>query len=385
MRNKKKENLESVQGVVNDFRFFLNTHSSSKNFTNARLSACLEILCSQRASLSILPIGRKKCLICKHSLKNGEQLFKFPCECFYDMHYDCFNQNPFKYFSLSSNGFMKCRTCKLKYHISEDYYEQSTLLQQSLLKSTIKPKFEEHKAEVFHCKICEEDRPAFVKLDCSHKFCQHCLRQYITNNLQQNKFSLQNLICPEELCKKPMTFKLIQKILMKNELEHMESKILSFNPENFLKKNEKVAMCPKANCDFFFIMKKNDMTLKIYNCPKCNEEFCVNGCPELHPGMTCQQYKNIMKEEGKEFVDVVKKNNIKICEKCGAWIEKNKGCNHITCKCKYEFCYICGKKWKKCQCPLFGVEGSDEDENDGNAFVLRRFGMQHEFDDFDDL
>lgn len=28
-------------------------------------------------------------------------------------------------------------------------------------------------------------------------------------------------------------------------------------------------------------------------------------------------------------------------------VEKVEGCNHITCKCKYEFCYLCGGAWNK--------------------------------------
>ena len=27
-----------------------------------------------------------------------------------------------------------------------------------------------------------------------------------------------------------------------------------------------------------------------------------------------------------------------------------KGCNHMTCVCRYEFCYVCRKKWKTCIC-----------------------------------
>jgi len=26
-------------------------------------------------------------------------------------------------------------------------------------------------------------------------------------------------------------------------------------------------------------------------------------------------------------------------------IEKNQGCNHIKCKCGYDFCYVCGEAW----------------------------------------
>ena len=26
-------------------------------------------------------------------------------------------------------------------------------------------------------------------------------------------------------------------------------------------------------------------------------------------------------------------------------VEKNLGCNHMTCRCQYQFCYLCGGQW----------------------------------------
>ena len=44
-------------------------------------------------------------------------------------------------------------------------------------------------------------------------------------------------------------------------------------------------------------------------------------------------------------------------------IERSQGCNHMTCRCGHQFCYICGKDWKNnghlCR-------GDDNNENYNN-------------------
>jgi ariadne-1 len=43
--------------------------------------------------------------------------------------------------------------------------------------------------------------------------------------------------------------------------------------------------------------------------------------------------------------------NTKPCPRCNRRIEKNGGCNHMTCRtnngdgCRYEFCWVCGHEW----------------------------------------
>jgi len=36
------------------------------------------------------------------------------------------------------------------------------------------------------------------------------------------------------------------------------------------------------------------------------------------------------------------------CPKCGLALDRTTACNHITCKCTYQFCFVCKSKWGSC-------------------------------------
>ncbi|KAM0667449.1 hypothetical protein ACQRIU_003314 [Beauveria bassiana] len=38
------------------------------------------------------------------------------------------------------------------------------------------------------------------------------------------------------------------------------------------------------------------------------------------------------------------------CSSCHHVVELSTGCNHISCRCGAQFCYVCGEKWKTCGC-----------------------------------
>lgn len=45
--------------------------------------------------------------------------------------------------------------------------------------------------------------------------------------------------------------------------------------------------------------------------------------------------------------DIWVRQNTKECPKCRVPIEKNQGCNHMTCRyCSFEFCWLCMRPYK---------------------------------------
>lgn len=92
---------------------------------------------------------------------------------------------------------------------------------------------------------------------------------------------------------------------------------------------------------------KNDL-IPIVSCPS-GHSFCFICNYENHTPASCWITKLWIQKckDDSETANWINANT-KTCPKCESNIEKNGGCNHMTCKkCRYEFCWICLGSWSK--------------------------------------
>ncbi|GME94303.1 unnamed protein product [Ambrosiozyma monospora] len=118
--------------------------------------------------------------------------------------------------------------------------------------------------------------------------------------------------------------------------------------------NSKVfKFCPFPDCDSIIKLKGFDSdevaSVKeladklLVPTVKCHENhsFCYNCMEEDHAPIPCKMCKGWLEKckgesETAKWITV----NTKVCPKCESSIEKNGGCNHMTCgSCRYEFCW----------------------------------------------
>src|SRR6218665_3014323 len=163
--------------------------------------------------------------------------------------------------------------------------------------------------------------------------------------------------CPN--CKKEWQFFLVHHVLSA-ALSGEDLKTFAENiNKNFFRTSPGIQQCPYChnNCE-------RDLRKKFWNknrvvCPlcsarrKCEREFCWcclkswkgdmkscgnEGCDgrdvRLHHLETC-----VLKQIG-EVADVP---SVRSCGRCGNLIYHNGGCKHMSCKCGYEFCFVCLK------------------------------------------
>lgn len=69
---------------------------------------------------------------------------------------------------------------------------------------------------------------------------------------------------------------------------------------------------------------------------------------QIHTPFTCEQFhilQSIPKKEDKnDFTWII--SHTKRCPQCKWNIQKNEGCNHMTCqRCQHQFCWICFGNW----------------------------------------
>ena len=110
--------------------------------------------------------------------------------------------------------------------------------------------------------------------------------------------------------------------------------------------------CPAPNCEFAIEcnVKKRDFNRVVPTVAcGCKHRFCFGCALADHQPAPCSLVKQWLKkcEDDSETANWISANT-KECPKCSSTIEKNGGCNHMTCrKCKHEFCWMCMGLWSE--------------------------------------
>eukprot|EP00466_Bigelowiella_natans_P008695 jgi/Bigna1/82873/fgenesh1_pg.98_\ len=149
-----------------------------------------------------------------------------------------------------------------------------------------------------------------------------------------------------------------------------------YSNSDYVDKNKALIWCPAAGCGRALeIPKEGDSNLDLH-CA-CGFSFCQFCKKEAHGPLPCslvQQWDELVidsdrlsekekkaKERTRKLKEKMRKNaeknekwllkRAKPCPQCLRWIEKNQGCNHMTCRqnaggCGHQFCWLCLGNWQ---------------------------------------
>lgn len=180
---------------------------------------------------------------------------------------------------------------------------------------------------------------------CFHPFCLGCLTSYVTRMVSDNQSLVGCIPCPQAGCKVVIDDSKIIGLLCNeddsgnNETEAALSKYHRFIGSNFVEHNKYLTNCPTPNCSKVAQIS-DDPSTEAIECPDCLTLFCFICGNNWHEPLTCAQVKQFESFDHESLTWISR--NTKKCPKCKWPIEKNKGCDHMTCmKCNHEFCWNC--------------------------------------------
>ncbi|CAB95997.1 E3 ubiquitin-protein ligase dbl4 [Schizosaccharomyces pombe] len=202
--------------------------------------------------------------------------------------------------------------------------------------------------EVVHhegtCEICyDEGCLPFFSAECDHEFCLACYRQYLDSRISEGESVIQ---CPEESCTQIVSIQSITKVLDEKSLDRYHRLL----DRSFVDDNDHLRWCPAPDCEFAIECHVTQASLSsvvpTVTC-NCGKQFCFGCGHDNHQPTICPLVKIWLQkcQDDSETANWIHANT-KECPKCSTTIEKNGGCNHMTCKkCKYEFCWVCLGPW----------------------------------------
>lgn len=189
------------------------------------------------------------------------------------------------------------------------------------------------------CRICYDDKCAAISsLACGHAFCSDCYGQYLHIAVGEGPTSIMTR-CPQHKCGLLVPRGLFVQLVCAEDLAVYDEYLL----RNYISTCKAMRHCPAPRCDKVSIGAGISSIL----C-SCGTAYCFRCGEDAHEPSSCKQLAewSIKCQNDSETANWILANT-KRCPKCQTRIEKNQGCNRMTCRqCTYQFCWSCMEDWK---------------------------------------
>lgn len=191
---------------------------------------------------------------------------------------------------------------------------------------------------------CDKITSNSFALKCDHTFCSSCWKEYLEHKVDE-RLNTVFTTCMLKDCNVFVPYSIFQKFLSEKVFNSYKILVL----KNFTEHNDDIKWCPTSGCGRF--VKSKNHAPRDVTC-ECLTVFCFKCMRDGHRPCQCLLMDIWDKKNNSDGENVLwLQANTKQCPSCNKHIEKNQGCNHMTCRktaggCGYEFCWICMGEWK---------------------------------------
>ncbi|KAL6209896.1 hypothetical protein ACLB2K_020835 [Fragaria x ananassa] len=213
-----------------------------------------------------------------------------------------------------------------------------------------------------------------LSASCGHPFCRDCWAAYISTTICDGGPACVRLRCPEPSCNAAVGPDLIEKVLLNTNPGAEHGKYKTYLLRSYVEDQKNIKWCPATDCNYAIQFHALGGLMVSYDVScLCSHRYCWNCIEENHCPVDCETVgkwilKNKDDSENTQWILV----NSNPCPKCKRPIEKNQGCNHMTCNppCGYQFCWLClgpNKSYSGCYCNRFRQGSVDNPETSMNT------------------
>ena len=236
------------------------------------------------------------------------------------------------------------------------------------------------------CEICYDELDGVkghFSLQCCHRFCRGCWVSYLESTFSLGQYQTIRVTCPHHNCQQRIPPEDLILIAPSFASKWKESLF-----DMFLERSKDVCRCPGPQCTGTMVAVSGTpmaQNLAIC-CSYCETSFCLYCGESPHIPAKCCDFASWNKIFGSSSFWI--KKNSKPCPGCNVPIEKNQGCNHMTCeRCTTQFCWVCltvlRQHSESHTCNRYDPAANAEDDGERRAlFVTDRFKAHDEAEVF---
>jgi hypothetical protein len=273
--------------------------------------------------------------------------------------------------------------------VFEKYLKPITNIQQDHIEKIFEFNSDERLmfGETRTCEICYDELAwpfNFLKLNkCGHEACANCWRSYLSTKIFNMKVTtsfsrdddastVKPICCLQEKCQEPIRvnlfYGLVEADLVNKYVQYYTDLMLMRNRSDFV-------FCENVKCQKIILVNQSidsehnlvedepglgaSRLFDFVKICECGHKICRFCTEAFHFPSLCKQAKMYFKDVKKYETMQVEGDSLvtsegKRCPSCDRYMEKNAGCNHMSCPCGFQFCWLCLKDFHKFHTPSNG-------------------------------